>query len=436
MDRLEIGLLGIAVLMLLILLRTPIGISLVAVSFAGIWALVGIKPAWGILTAVPYDFGTKWALTSVPMFLLMGFFCFHAGLTKGLFDAARRWLSALPGGLAIATVFGAAGFAAVTGSSVACAAAMGRIAVPEMMRQHYDATLATGTVAVAGTIGALIPPSILMILYGIFVQVPIGKLFIGGVGAGILTAFGYIAVIYIRTKLNPALAPPVTEVSSWGDRFRSLLDTWPVLLLILGVFGGLFGGIFTPTEAGAVGASMALVIALAKRAFSWEMFKDALLETIQTTAAIFVIAIGANLLTRFLALSGTANFLSDLVISIGADEVMLLIGIAAIYLVLGMFLEPLGAMLLTIPVLLPILNDANIDLIWFGVVLTKFLEIGMITPPIGLNVFVIKGVVGDLATTTQIFKGILYFLVADLVVVALLMIFPDIVLYLPSLLDQ
>ncbi|MCH9670229.1 MAG: TRAP transporter large permease [Gammaproteobacteria bacterium] len=435
MDRTEIGLVGMGILLVLILLRMPIGIALVAVSFGGIWTLVGIKPAWGILTAVPYDFGAKWALTSVPMFLLMGFCCFHAGLTRGLFDAARKWLSGLPGGLAVATVFGAAGFSAVTGSSVACAAAMGRIAVPEMLRNHYDATLATGTVAVAGTIGALIPPSILLILYGIFVQVPISKLFLGGVGAGLLTAAAYVIVIMVRAKINPALAPQVLERSTFKEKVMALADTWPVLLLVIGVFGGLFAGVFTPTEAGAVGAFLAFTIAGAKGALTWAKSKQALVETIQTTAAIFVIAIGANLLTRFLALSGASQFLSQMVIDLGADIVLLLIGIAIMYLVLGMFLEPLGAMLLTIPVLLPILQDTGLSLIWFGVVLTKFLEIGMITPPIGLNVFVIKGVVGNLVTTTQIFKGIIYFLLADLVVVTLLMVFPDIILFLPSLLD-
>ncbi len=435
MDRTEIGLLGVVVLLILILLRMPIGIALVAVSFGGIWALVGLTPAWGILTAVPYDFGAKWSLTSVPMFLLMGFCCYHAGLTRGLFEAARKWLSGLPGGLAVATVMGAAGFSAVTGSSVACAAAMGRIAVPEMLRNRYDATLATGTVAAAGTIGALIPPSILLILYGIFVQVPVSKLFLGGVGAGVVTAAAYILVVTIRAKLNPALAPPVQEVSSMHEKLAALGDTWPVMLLVIGVFGGLFSGVFTPTEAGAVGAFLAFVISGAKGALNWKMSKEALLETVQTTAAIFVIAIGANLLTRFLALSGASQFISQTVIELGADQITLLLGIAVMYLVLGMFLEPLGAMLLTIPVLLPILQQTGIDLIWFGVVLIKFLEIGMITPPIGLNVFVIKGVVGNLATTTQIFKGILYFLVADLIVVALLMIFPEIIMYLPNLLD-
>lgn len=435
MSDVEIGFVGIGILVTLIALRVPIGVSLIGVSFFGIWAMVGEKAAWGILGVVPYSFAATWQLSSVPMFLLMGFFCFHAGLTKGLFDAARVWLSGLPGGLAIATVFGAAGFAAVTGSSVACAAAMGRIAVPEMMRYRYDVSLATGTVAAAGTIGALIPPSILMILYGIIAEVPISDLFLGGVGAGLLTAFGYVVVITFRASINPELAPRLTEKVPLAAKISALKETWPVILLMACVFGGLFGGLFTPTEAGAVGAFLSLVIAGLKGSLTLTSFKNALLETLLTSASLFIIAIGASMLTRFLAFSGAGDYLSELVVEIGANEIMLLVGISAVYLVLGMFLEPIGAMLLTLPILLPIIATTGFSLVWFGVLLTKFLEIGMITPPIGLNVFVIKGVVGDLATTSTIFRGVMWFLVSDLIVIVLLIAFPDIVLYLPSLMD-
>jgi tripartite ATP-independent transporter DctM subunit len=272
-----------------------------------------------------------------------------------------------------------------------------------------------------------------MILYGIIAQVPISELFLGGVGAGLLTAAGYVAIIVLRAKITPDIAPSIHEEVSWHDRIFALRETWPVILLMLGVFGGLFSGVFTPTEAGAVGASLSVVIAAIKRALTWESFKNALIETLLTSAALFIIAIGASMLTRFLAFSGAGDALSDMVVSIGADPVLLLIGISMVYLVLGMFLEPLGAMLLTLPILLPIIDVTGFSLVWFGVVLTKFLEIGMITPPIGLNVFVIKGVVGDLATTSLIFRGILFFLLSDLIVVAALIIFPEIVLWLPGI---
>ncbi|MEC9344822.1 MAG: TRAP transporter large permease [Pseudomonadota bacterium] len=433
MSDVQIGFAGIGILLALIALRMPIGVSLIGVSFFGIWALVGERAAWGSIGVIPYSFAATWQLSSVPMFLMMGFLCYHAGLTKGMFDAARMWLSRLPGGLAVASIFGAAGFAAVTGSSVACAAAMGRIAVPEMMRHRYSATLATGTVAAAGTIGALIPPSILMILYGIIAEVPISDLFLGGVGAGLLTTFAYVAVVMIQAKINPTLAPPLREEVTFTDRVLALRDTWPVLLLMLGVFGGLFSGAFTPTEAGAVGASLAVLIAAMKRSLTWASFRDALLETLLTSASLFIIAIGASMLTRFLAFSGAGDYLSDAVVALGADRLLLIIGISLIYLLLGMFLEPIGAMLLTLPILLPILDAGGFSLVWFGVLLTKFLEIGMITPPIGLNVFVIKGVVGDLASTSQIFRGVAWFLVADLLIVIALIAFPDIILYLPTL---
>ena len=434
MTDIQIGFAGIAILLTLIALRVPIGVSLIGVSFAGIWVLVGERAAFGSLGIIPYNMAATWQLSSVPMFLLMGFFSFHAGLTKGLFDAARVWLSGLPGGLAIASVFGAAGFAAVTGSSVACAAAMGRIAVPEMMRREYDTSLATGTVAAAGTIGALIPPSILMIMYGIIAEVPINQLFLGGVGAGIMTAVGYVAVIMTRATLKPELAPRMTEVVPLSERIAALKEIWPVLLLVVCVFGGLFGGVFTPTEAGAVGAVVSVVIAGVKGLLTLKKFRDALLETLLTSGALFIIAIGASMLTRFLAFSGAGDYLSEMIVGIGANEILLLIAISLIYLVLGMFLEPLGAMLLTLPILLPIIESTNFSLVWFGIVLTKFLEIGMITPPIGLNVFVIKGVVGNLASTSTIFRGVLWFLFADLIVVVLLIMFPEITLYLPRVL--
>ena len=434
MTDIQIGFAGIAILLTLIALRVPIGVSLIGVSFAGIWVLVGERAAFGSLGIIPYNMAATWQLSSVPMFLLMGFFSFHAGLTKGLFDAARVWLSGLPGGLALASVFGAAGFAAVTGSSVACAAAMGRIAVPEMMRREYDTSLATGTVAAAGTIGALIPPSILMIMYGIIAEVPINQLFLGGVGAGIMTAVGYVAVIMTRATLKPELAPRMTEVVPLSERIAALKEIWPVLLLVVCVFGGLFGGVFTPTEAGAVGAFVSVVIAGVKGLLTLKKFRDALLETLLTSGALFIIAIGASMLTRFLAFSGAGDYLSEMIVGIGANEILLLIAISLIYLVLGMFLEPLGAMLLTLPILLPIIESTNFSLVWFGIVLTKFLEIGMITPPIGLNVFVIKGVVGNLASTSTIFRGVLWFLFADLIVVVLLIMFPEITLYLPRVL--
>ena len=430
-----IGVFGLVLLVILLLLRVPVGLSLIGVSFGGVWILIGERPAWGILSAVPYDFAAKWTLSSIPMFLLMGFVCYHAGLTRGLFEACRSWLARLPGGLAIASVIGSAGFAAVTGSSVACAAAMGRIAVPEMLRAGYDKGLATGSIAAAGTLGALIPPSILLILFGVFAEAPIGKLFIGGIGAGLVTAILYVAVIWIRAAIDPSCAPRLDVRPPLEERLAHLKETWPVLLLLLVVIGGMFVGLFTATEAGAVGAFASIVIAWSKGSLTGKAMWAAVQETLTTTAALFLIAIGANLLTRFLALSGSGELIAQAVIGLQADPLTLILGISLLYLFLGMFLDPIGAMLLTLPVLLPVLRAEDIDLIWFGVFLAKFLEIGMITPPVGLNVFVIKGVVGDEVSLTKIFRGILWFLVADAVAVALFIAFPGIITWLPALME-
>ncbi|MFL1405523.1 TRAP transporter large permease [Marinobacter sp. M1N3S26] len=433
MSDVQIGLTGLGLIIFLIALRIPIGVTLVGVSFGGLWYLMGFNVAWGSLGIIPYQFATNWVLSSVPMFLLLGFICYHTQLTQGMFRAARMWLSGIPGGLAIAAIFGSAGFAAVSGSSVACSAAMGRIAVPEMVKYRYNPELATGTVAVAGTIGALIPPSIIMILYGIIAQESITGLFLGGISAGILTAIGYITVVLVRVKLNPELAPDTNEQIPFADKVWALKDTWPVILIMIGIFGGLFGGIFTPTEAGAVGAFLSLVVAAIKGSLTWGRFRDAILETLLTTSALIIIAVGASLLTRFLALSGAGDFLSEWIIGLDASTVVILLAIVLIYILLGMFLEPIGAMLLTLPIVLPIIDNLGLSLLWFGVVLTKLLEVGMITPPIGMNVFVIKSVVGKLVSTAQVFRGIFWFLVMDLFVLFLLMAFPDIILFLPEL---
>lgn len=434
MTDVAIGLTGLASLIALIALRAPIGASLIGVSFVGLWSLMGPRVAWGALGVVPYEFTANWVLSSIPMFLFLGFISYHTNLTRGMFNSARLWMSGVPGGLAIAAIFGSAGFAAVSGSSLACSAAMGRIAIPEMMKHNYHPELATGTVAVAGTIGAMIPPSIILILYGIIAQVSIAKLFLGGISAGLITAVGYVIVVLVRVKLNPSLAPQRDEKVSFAEKVIALKDTWPIFLIMIGIFGGLFGGVFTPTEAGAVGAFLACMVALLTGEMTLDRFMKAARETTMTTASLLIIAVGASLLTRFLALSGAGDYLSTGILSIATNPVMLMVGIVLVYLLVGMFLEPIGAMLLTLPIILPVVDASGWNLLWFGIVLTKLLEIGMITPPIGMNVFVIKSVVGDLVKTSAIFRGVLWFIVMDLVIVAILSAFPSLVLTLPKIL--
>lgn len=431
MDSITLVYWALGALLVLLALRVPVAAALGLVAIVGIYILMGERATWGVLRSVPHAFAAHWSLSAIPMFLFMGYICFSAGLTDGLFRVARAWLTFLPGGLAISSVGGAALFSSVTGSSVACAAAMGKIAVPAMLERGYDPKLAVGTIAAAGTMGSLIPPSTILLLYAVFAEVPVSELFIGAVIPGLLTAVMYSAMILLRVRYNPALAPRESAVD-WRERFVSLGQTWPLFLLIVTVFGGIFGGLFSATEAGAIGALVSILIGFAKKTLSWKALVQAALETIRSTSAIFLIAVAAALLTRLFAFAGFPDYVQGL---IGDDlsPLTIILAVSLIYLLLGMFLDPIGVMLLTLPVLLPIFDNAGISLIYAGVIITKYLEIGLITPPVGLNVFVIKNVVSGKVSTSDVFRGVGWFLLADVVTVAILIAFPATVLWLPEL---
>lgn len=421
MDPIVIGFSALVAVMALIIMRVPIGVSLVLVSAVGIFSIAGLDSAMSMLSTIPYSFASSWTLSSVPMFLLMGYVAFHTGMTKGLFAAAKAWLGWLPGGLAISSIGGASGFAAVTGSSVACSAAIGRIAIPEMHKLNYNVGLATGAVAAGGTIGALIPPSILLILYGIQAEESITDLFLGGLALGLTSMCFYFAVVFITWWRNPEQLPGV-EKTTMAEKIAASMDIWPVLVLIVAVFGGLFGGFFTATEAGSVGAFFTILIGLVRKELNWEKFSDSCLDTLLSSGALFMIAIGASLFTRLIALSGVSFELADWIDAHGFSTIGILLVITLIYLALGMFLEPIGALLLTLPLFLPLVMEHGIDKVWFGLLVAKLLEIGMITPPVGLNVFVIHSVAKDYASLEKIFAGVLPFIVADLVLVALMLV--------------
>lgn len=420
MDPVAIGFICLAAVLGLIFMRVPISISLLLVSFLGIAAVGGWESAMSMITALPYSFAASWTLSSIPMFLLMGFVAFHTGMTRGLFEAARAWLGWLPGGLAISSIGGASGFAAVTGSSVACSAAIGRIAVPEMHRNGYDVGIATGAVAAGGTIGALIPPSILLIIFGIQTETSITKLFAGGLVVGLISMVLYFAVIWLIYWRDPSRLPKGEPVPA-AERRAATLSVWPVALLVLVVFGGLFGGIFTATEGGAIGAMATIVIALVRGELNLEKFKDSCTDTLLSSGSLFMIVIGAALFTRLIAMTGISWELADWIDERSFSVLGILIVITLIYLALGMFLEPIGAMLLTLPLFLPLIIDYGVDTVWFGLLVAKLLEIGMITPPVGLNVFVIHSVAKDYASLEKIFRGVLPFIVADLVLVVMLL---------------
>ncbi|ASK34209.1 TRAP transporter large permease [Alloalcanivorax mobilis] len=431
-----IGLAGIALLLVLLAVRVPIAYALAAVSLIGIAMLRDIHVALSQLGTVPYEFAANWSLSAIPMFVLMGAIAHHSGMTAGLFNAARLWLGRLPGGLAVSTSVASAGFAAASGSSVAMAAAMGRIAVPEMLKYGYQPGLSAAVVAAAGTIGSLIPPSIILIIYGWYTHTPIGLLFVAGILPGLLTAFAYVGCIVLRCYLNPALAPPIDERPGWDLKLAALRQIWPMPVLALVVIGGIYSGATSATEAGAFGAFAAVVIALLQRRLGWTEIRGALADTLQSVGTVLLIAVGAVLLTRFMAMSGLPAMLASLAIDMDLSVTGIIVLMAVLYIVLGMFLDPLGIILITLPVLLPLFSSFNMDLIWMGILVVKLIEIGLVTPPVGLNAFVVKSVVGDRIPMVTIFRGLLWFVAIDVVLFIVLALFPAISLWLPTLVSR
>lgn len=435
MDSVTIGLIGLGAGLVLIALRIQIGVALGIVSFFGIATLLNMRAAWGILTAVPFHFVGDWNLTAIPMFLLMGYVASSTGLSAGLFAAMRIFLSRLPGGLAVTSVGACALLSAASGSSVATSSAFARIATPEMLRYRYDPGLASGVVAAAGTLGSLIPPSILMVLYGYVAEVSIAKLFMAGFLPGLLSALMFSAMIIIRVGLNPELAPPVREAFTRQEKLKALREVWPLPVLIVGVLLGIFLGVFTPTEAGAIGATLAIGLAAVRRRLTWPALRKAVADTLSGTAGIFMVVIGTVLLARFMALSGVPTYLSSVLLTAGSSELAVILMVCVLYLILGCFLDSIGILLLTMPIILPVVREAGIELIYFGVVLIKLLEIGLVTPPVGLNVYVIKGALGSLVSLPTIFRGVAWFIVTDIITLTLIIAIPAISLYLPSLMD-
>lgn len=433
MSMLTIGWLGVASLFGLLALRMSIGIALMIVSFIGIASMLNLTAAFGIVSALPFSFIGDWSLTAIPMFLLMGFVAANTGLTSGAFDLLKMLLARVPGGLASASVGACGLFAAASGSSIATTAAMSRIAVPEMLRAKYHPSLATGVVAASGTLGSLIPPSILMVLYGIFTEQSIGQLFIAGVVPGLISALIYMGMITVRCAVNPKLAPRTAEPFDMR-RFLSLLwSVWPFPVLIMGVLGGIFGGFFTPTEAGGMGATLAVLIALLRRSLTWEAMRAAIRQTVVATSSIFFLSIGAIMFTRFMGLSGVPRSLTNAMLAVSDDKVVIILMVAGLFVILGMVIDSIGLMLLTLPILLPVLEAADINLIWFGIITIKLLEIGLVTPPVGLNLYVLHSALSGKVKLGNIISGTTWFIAMDLLTLILLIAFPALSLYLPAL---
>jgi len=431
MTPLALGYIGIVFLIILLFSGIHIAVVMGLIGFLGIAYLSGWEAALSVLGAVPYSAFGNYALSVAPLFILMGSFCFHAGLSKDLFDTVHKWLGHFRGGLAMATIGACAGFAAVSGSSLATAATMGTVSLPEMRRYKYDPQLATGAVAAGGTIGILIPPSVILIIYAVLTEQSVGKLFLAGFIPGVLEAVFYIGVIFIICRIRPQMGPPGPK-TSFIEKIKSLKGTWIVILLFLLVIGGLYFGIFSPTEAAGVGASGAFIFALARRRLHWQNFKESLFATTRTTAMIFAILLGAMIFGYFLAITRLPFELADFIGGLPVNRYIIIIFILVLYLFLGCVMDAMGMILLTVPILFPVAQSLGFDAIWFGIIIVRVFEMASITPPVGLNVFVIKGVAKDVPMGV-IFRGIVPFLMADFVHVALLIAVPQVALFLPGL---
>lgn len=432
----DLGFYSLAVLLVLLVMRVPIGLALTAVSFGGLYLMRGFNPAFGVIKSTPFEFVAHWTLSAVPMFVLIGAIASQSGMVGKIYAALRLWMGRLPGGLAIATSFAGAGFAAMSGSSLATTAAMGRIAVPEMLKMGYQPALASGVATAVGTIGALIPPSIIMVLYATFAEVSAGQMLIAGVLPGILTAIAYASLVFIRCKINPDLAPLMPRQNvPLKEHVQQAVNILPVIILAFGITGSIYTGIATSTEAAGFGVLLTLIIVGIQRTLSWRGLRKSLVETTVSTASIFLIAIGAAMMTQFLAFTGMPAVLSAKIASITSNPVGIMLICCLLYLLLGCFLDPLGVMLLTLPILLPIIENAHVNPIWAGVILVKMLEVGLLTPPVGLNCFVMKSTLGDTVSLGTIIAGTSWFLIVEAVVVGLMLAFPQIILFLPSLMN-
>lgn len=425
-----IGILGILFLFLLMAARMQIGFTLALVGFIGFVLINSFESGFSILGMEAFKTGSSYSLSVIPLFILMGQFSNHSRMGSDIYKMVYRWVGFLPGGLAMATIGACACFAAISGSSLATSATMGMVALPEMKKFKYADSLATGCIAAGGTLGILIPPSTVLIIYGILTETAIGPLFIAGIVPGILLSALFIITIYMLVRFKPDVASTGTKFT-FSEKMVALKDTWGILSLFLLVVGGLYTGWFTPTEAAGVGAFGALVITLIKRRLTRGNLIMSLKETAGTTGMIFAILIGAGIFQYFLTISRIPNELTEMIVNMGMNRYAVISFIILSFIVLGCFMEGLSIMILAVPLVFPIVMELGFDAIWFGIIITLVMEMSLITPPVGVNVFILSGVAKDVPMYT-IFKGIFPFWIAMLICIILLILFPQIALFLPG----
>ncbi len=431
MSLLTIGILGIILLVVLLFLGMNIGMAMLTVGFFGFAAAVNLDAALGLLKSVPFNTVANFSLSIIPLFVMMGQFSFHAGLSADLYNACYKWLGRMPGGLATATIAACAGFSAISGSSTATAATMGTVCLPEMKKYRYAGSLSTGSVAAGGTLGILIPPSVGFILYGITAEQSIGALFAAGFLPGLLLTLYYMATIVISVKINPALGPK-GEVFTLKAKLLAVKGIAAVLFLFVLVIGGIFGGLFTANEGAAVGAIGAFLFMVARGKCTLGAIKQALSDTVKISSMILLIIIGANIFGYFLTVTRLTSSFADFILALNASPYAVLILILALYFFMGCIMDSLAMIVLLVPIFFPVITAIGMDPIWFGVLMVMVMEAGLITPPVGMNVFIIGGIANDVPMQT-IFKGIFPFLIALILGAATVMVFPQIALFLPRL---
>lgn len=424
-----IGAICIVALLVLMYFRMWVGFAMLFVGFWGIVAILGWDIGLAVLGTVPYRNVATYPLTAMPLFIMMGIIVANTGVGADLFHSAHKLIGQLRGGLAMATVIACAGLAAITGTGMAATATMGKAALPEMRKFNYDERLASGSIASGSTIGILIPPSIGFILYGILTETSIGKLFMAGIIPGILEAVFYMVTIYIICRFNPKMGPPGPK-TSLKEKVVSLKNTWMMVLLFLLVIGGIYAGVFTPTEAGAVGAFGAIVITLFAGRLKGRNLLNSILETAQITAMFVLIIAGAFVFNNLIVISKLALVLGDMVAGLTLPPYLILAAIIIAYIVLGMFMDVISCILVTVPIFFPVVLAMGFDPVWYGVIMVRVMEIGVITPPVGMEVFMLSGITGVPAGT--IFRGIVPFVIADVFHVALLVAIPALSLFIPS----